>query len=221
MNSFLSGLTCYHQRHIQVRHFDKVIGDPTLLAILAQRPDGPNGGRRRKVQLDTPTTTKLQEYGTPFVVSPTNSHMPIPLAVLSPGYDGYDNPDGTSHPESSGHKPDAGGGFEVPFTDSGYASAAVGAGESCAVGGRDEDDSDSKTVISAATTVIPSVAQHSISEVCNNIYNRIQRHVDHDNRIAFFDALPDLIKAFAIRLAHLDSSGINRRIMHFVYSRHL
>lgn len=119
---------------------------------------------------------------------------------------------------------DLGDDIEISIADSGYVSAAPpGAtwkSDAEGVAGM-EDDSDPKTVISAATTIAPAVAQQSIFDVCNNIYHRIQPFVNHGNMDAFFDALPELIKAFAIRFAHCDSSDINRRIMHVVYSRHL
>lgn len=122
------------------------------------------------------------------------------------------------------HQPDTGGDTDIPFTDSGYGSAAPVAAQLSTIGDRGqktEDNNDAKTVISAATTVIPTVAQHSITEVCNNIYNRIKQYVDEDNRDVVFGLLPDLIKTFALRLTHLDSTDMNRRIMHFVYSRHM
>ena len=108
---------------------------------------------------------------------------------------------------------------EMPFTDSGYASAPLGDPKSPVGEDSDENNCDERTYISAATTVVPVVVQHSISEVCDDIYNRVQRHVGEHNK-SLFDGMPDLIKAFAIRLAHLDPSDSNRRIMHFVYSHH-
>ncbi|KAK1752678.1 hypothetical protein QBC47DRAFT_432305 [Echria macrotheca] len=118
-------------------------------------------------------------------------------------------------------KVDGLGNVDVQLTDSGYASALPGYSEqAAAVGGDDNDNCDSMTVISAATTVILDVAQQSISEVCNNMYNKIYQHIDAENLESFFQSLPDLIKAFALRFAHLHQSGTNRRIMHFVYSQH-
>ncbi|KAK0620546.1 hypothetical protein B0T14DRAFT_567289 [Immersiella caudata] len=111
--------------------------------------------------------------------------------------------------------------IEAPLTDSGYASAPPRESEQAPPSkGDDSDDCDSRTIISAATTVLPDVAQHSISEVCNNMYNSIYRQVDEHNLEPFFEALPDLIKTFAIRFAHLNPNSTNRRIMHFVYSRY-
>ncbi len=113
--------------------------------------------------------------------------------------------------------------IEVPFTDSGYASAPpAGSKQGPAQAGNDDDDDDcdSRTIISTATTVVPYVAQNSITEVCNNIYNKIYRHIDEHNMDSFFETLPDFIKIFALRFAHLNSSNTNRQIMHFVYSRH-
>ncbi|KAL2258659.1 hypothetical protein VTK26DRAFT_7959 [Humicola hyalothermophila] len=82
------------------------------------------------------------------------------------------------------------------------------------------DNVDAKTIISAATTVVPAVAQNAVTEVCNNIYDRIRGHINEDNRDTVLEALPELIEAFAIRLVLLDSTDIDRRVMHFVYTRH-
>jgi hypothetical protein len=35
-------------RHVRVHHVDKDKDDPQLRDVLAQRPDGPNHGRRRR-----------------------------------------------------------------------------------------------------------------------------------------------------------------------------
>jgi hypothetical protein len=110
--------------------------------------------------------------------------------------------------------------LDLPFTDSGYASRQPVRRNPATAQNSGGASSDSKTVISDATTVIPAAAQQTISEVCNDIYNRMQLHIERDNRDIFLDTLPDLIKAFAIRLAHLDSGETNRKILHFVYSRH-
>ncbi len=108
---------------------------------------------------------------------------------------------------------------EDVFTDSGYASVLPARCSSpCARA--EESDIDNKTVISAATA-IGIEAQRPLAEVCNDIYNQIQPHVDDDNRDLVLGALPNLIKAFAIRLAHCDPSSTSRQIMHFIYSRHL
>jgi hypothetical protein len=161
------------------------------------------------------------EHGAAAIALPTNRHNPIPSPMLLPWDDRDQSPGDNNNPERSEDKRHDSGGFDGPFTDSGYASAPRGIGCLDSVEKNGEDDGDAMTIISAATTVIPIVAHHSISEVCNNIYNRIQSHVNDYDKGLFFDVLPSLIKAFAIRLVNLDPSYINRRIMHFVYSHHL
>ena len=66
--------------------------------------------------------------------------------------------------------------------------------------------------------VAQAVAQNSISELCNDIHARIQRHVGADIQNVLLDVVPDLIKAFALRLAQMDPSPANREITHFVYN---
>jgi hypothetical protein len=160
------------------------------------------------------------ENGDPFVGSFARRQSQTPSVMISGDSETPDKPTGEGEPNtlmnpSDGEKP----GHEIPFTDSGYATARLGGPQSPI--GRDnrEDNSDARTYISATTTVVPVVVQHSISEVCDDIYRRVQQHVGEDNK-NLLDGMPDLIKAFAIRLAHLDPSDANRRIMHFVYSHH-
>ncbi|KAK4167959.1 hypothetical protein QBC43DRAFT_310533 [Cladorrhinum sp. PSN259] len=112
---------------------------------------------------------------------------------------------------------------EGAFTDSGYASAPPKSKEQRPAEDANDEleaDADSRTVISAATTIVPTVAQHSISEICYDIYSNIHGRVDAQNKDCMFEAFTDAIKIFAIRVAHLDSSQVNRQIMHFVYTRH-
>ena len=115
---------------------------------------------------------------------------------------------------------------EVAFTDSGYGSVPPLSSsdqppppESGDRGDPTGDD-DNRTVISAATAVVSSAAQQSIVEVCNNIYSKIQSHVNEKNRDSFLETLPELLKAFAIKLAYSDPKAINRQTMHFIYDRH-
>jgi hypothetical protein len=109
---------------------------------------------------------------------------------------------------------------DAPFIDSGYASVPLESCKPAAPEDKDKCDSDSKTIVSAATTVIPSVAEETIAEVCSDIQKQVQGHIDEDNRQVLLDALPNLVKALALRLASLDSKDAHRGIMHFVYSRH-
>lgn len=111
----------------------------------------------------------------------------------------------------------------IPPTDSGYATAPPEGCASAGTGDRDENKGrdDSGTVVSAETTAIGPEAQCLISEVCNNMYNQIQQYVNEDNQASVLDALPTLIKAFAVRLASRDPTPAGRRLMHFVYSRNM
>ncbi|KAK3896905.1 hypothetical protein C8A05DRAFT_20226, partial [Staphylotrichum tortipilum] len=106
----------------------------------------------------------------------------------------------------------------MPPTDSGYATVPP---EGCASEGREPGGDDSGTVVSAETRAIGPEAQRPISEVCNDIYNQIQKHVDKDNQASVLDVLPTLIKAFAVRLANRDPTPTGRQLMHFVYSRNI
>ncbi|KAH7121479.1 hypothetical protein EDB81DRAFT_814021 [Dactylonectria macrodidyma] len=120
----------------------------------------------------------------------------------------------------------------TPFTDSGYATLPnydliaknqmINSKEQAQelVPGSSEDGQ--SAVLSAATSIMPSVAQQSISEVCKDIYYRIGDEIRNNtnNGAVTLDALPVLIKAFAIKLGTSPSTEMNRRMMHFVYKHH-
>ncbi|KAH8714770.1 hypothetical protein BGZ61DRAFT_476816 [Ilyonectria robusta] len=77
-----------------------------------------------------------------------------------------------------------------------------------------------RTVYSAATTVIPNFTQQSISNVCRDIFAKIGQHVSVNNWASMYKTIPSLIKAFAIKLSTGPTDGLSRRITHFVYKNH-
>ncbi|KAH7370147.1 hypothetical protein BKA65DRAFT_561633 [Rhexocercosporidium sp. MPI-PUGE-AT-0058] len=107
---------------------------------------------------------------------------------------------------------------EVPFTDSAYKSApnfyhsptsqpalvkspsSLNTDSSAAEGSR--GDSDKKTIYSIGSTVDPGSARKYIIELCNDIYIKLRQSVDAMNWSALTTVLPELIKAFAIKLCH-------------------
>lgn len=120
---------------------------------------------------------------------------------------------------------------DAPFTDSGYASLPHPAfpGEGKARGITEDStpvpvtgtaDDDSKTVYSAATTALPSLAHKSISEVCKDIHTKITRQMVNVDWASVSHTVPNLVKAFAIKLGSGTSSDKDRRIMHFVHQHH-
>ena len=128
---------------------------------------------------------------------------------------------------------------DVPFTDSGYKSAPNLDNcpnsqpildksprrfivDSSATGGSQGDD-DAKTTYSIDTAVDPDYARKCIIELCNDIYSKLHQSIDTINRSALTTILPELIKAFAIRLCHdatSQNSQMNREIMYFIHKRH-
>jgi hypothetical protein len=125
---------------------------------------------------------------------------------------------------------------DMPFTDSGYKSAPnvehplnvqpalersphhLNVDSSSARG--DGSDYDVKTLYSIGTTVNPAHAQNYIIELSKDIYSRLCRFVDAKNWNVLSQVLPELTKAFAIKLYHDAPSEVNRKIMHFIHKRH-
>lgn len=125
---------------------------------------------------------------------------------------------------------------EVPFTDSGYASLPKLNRPTSIVSTLDElrclanteistavndmDREDANTVYSAGTTVGPARAQHYIAQLCNDIYNKLGQCFDDTLWDTLSEALPGLIKAFAIRIGYDSSAPVNQEIMCFIHKRH-
>jgi hypothetical protein len=128
---------------------------------------------------------------------------------------------------------------DVPLTDSGYKSAPNLDNypnsqtileksprpfivDSSAIGGSRGDD-DAKTIYSIGTTVDPGHARKYIIELCNDMYSKLRQSIDTTNRSALTIILPELIKAFAIKLCHdaaSQTSQMNRETMYFIHKRH-
>ena len=127
----------------------------------------------------------------------------------------------------------------VPFTDSGYKSAPNLDNspnsqpileksprpfivDSSAIGGSRGDD-DAKTIYSIGTTVDPGYARKYIIELCNDMYSKLRQSIDTTNRSALTIILPELIKAFTIKLCHdaaSETTQMNRETMYFIHKRH-
>jgi len=76
-----------------------------------------------------------------------------------------------------------------------------------------------QTEYSAATTAAPGLTHTYLSELSADIYNKIRRQVDVSDWPVLCQALPDLIKAFAVKLGQKNSQ-VSRAIMHFIHKHH-
>ena len=119
----------------------------------------------------------------------------------------------------------------MEYTDSGYASAlnsnyssneqgVVDKAEFTNPDATDTVGDDIRTIYSAATTVIPEIGRQSISDVCKDIYNRLEPHVDNKTWESLSSTIPGRIKILALKLGSGSSDEFNRRIMHFVHKHH-
>ncbi|KAM7211495.1 hypothetical protein V8F06_013115 [Rhypophila decipiens] len=109
---------------------------------------------------------------------------------------------------------------DIVFTDSGYASAPKLKNSSVANAQKhhreDTDLEDSRTMYSTATTIAPVYAKRHVADLVQNIYSQLGDALALKDRSVLFDSLPELVKAFAIRLAE---DG-KREIMYFIHKRH-
>ncbi|GJN75979.1 hypothetical protein PLICBS_010090 [Purpureocillium lilacinum] len=107
---------------------------------------------------------------------------------------------------------------EIPYTDSGYAS---GINPHILTVGRDADDEeDTRTTYSAATTVGQVHAKNYISELSHHIHSNLLEHVDSEGRSELCRSLPELIKAFAIKIGCESTSQLNLDIMYFIHKHY-
>ncbi len=107
----------------------------------------------------------------------------------------------------------------APPSDSGYASIGnTFVPPSVAHGGGDEDKyDDEKTQYSSPMTVGMGATQQSIIDICSDIHSRLRPYLNDSNRDAIATGLPELLKAFAIRIGMDYSSDLNPRIMRFIH----
>ena len=72
----------FNDRHVRVHHVDKDKDDPQLREVLAQRPEGGSGNRRRRVSnVCTPYSTAPPQVKSPRMVRCLTpewvTHLPI------------------------------------------------------------------------------------------------------------------------------------------------
>ncbi|VUC21319.1 unnamed protein product [Clonostachys rosea] len=108
--------------------------------------------------------------------------------------------------------------------DSAYVSASRYGGSCATVPGAFEYDvlgnSDLRTTYSPASSVSDGRIENYISVLCEEIYNALKREFDHLKWVRVSEKLPELLKAFAIKLGNAENSKQHWEIMYFVYQRH-
>lgn len=121
---------------------------------------------------------------------------------------------------------------EIEYTDSGYASAlnpdylsnvstAAHKAKVSAPGDQaDKIGDDTRTTYFGATTVMPEVYRQWISDVCKDVYSKLELHLDDKTFESISATLPGMIKTLALKLGSDASDEFNQRIMHFVHKHH-
>ncbi|CAI6092873.1 unnamed protein product [Clonostachys chloroleuca] len=108
--------------------------------------------------------------------------------------------------------------------DSAYVSASRHDGSCAPVPGpvdlNNLENCDSQTIFSSASSVSDSRIENYISALCEEIYHALQQTFDHLKWVKVSEKLPELLKAFAIKLGNTESSKQHWEIMYFVYQRH-
>ncbi|KUJ16939.1 uncharacterized protein LY89DRAFT_733938 [Mollisia scopiformis] len=124
---------------------------------------------------------------------------------------------------------------DIPLTDSGYASAPNrnntsnlqlmeqprSSQKNKSTGTINKTDGeDSKTIYSAGSTVARPLAQQYIADLCSNIFGKLGKQFDSQIWSTISSALPELMKAFAIKIGYDSSTPVNQEIMYFIHKRH-
>ena len=118
---------------------------------------------------------------------------------------------------------------EMPITDSAYAFGLLGPRpelvsekiSSAKHGACDGSvDYDAETTYSAATAISRVDTRRYMAELSNEIIKKLGQDVDLRNLANACDVLPELIKAFCIKIGLESSSQTNRDIMYFIHKHH-
>ena len=121
-------------------------------------------------------------------------------------------------------------------TDSGYGSAAIPQRSSTSLTGIDEivcfsgedvesaqhvpaDEMNAPTEYSAATTTAAQEKLMYLGELSADIYSRVHQDVPVCDWPVLCKTLPDLVKAFAVKLG-TENSPVSRKIMRFIHKYH-
>lgn len=125
---------------------------------------------------------------------------------------------------------------DVPFTDSGYKSIphpehsmnvlpvleklTFPPSDPSRPQTNDRGNYDTKTLYSIGSTVNQGHAQNYVMELSRDIYSKLHRSIDTRDITVLSKILPELVKAFAIKLCHDAPDPLSRKVMHFVHKRH-
>ncbi|KAF6814714.1 hypothetical protein CSOJ01_03937 [Colletotrichum sojae] len=82
------------------------------------------------------------------------------------------------------------------------------------------ETADAMTSYSDVTRISPDQHQQYIQSLADAISKKLGGLIGADNRQALVNALPDLVKAFAIRIGHENDTQKHRAIMHFAHQYH-
>jgi hypothetical protein len=86
--------------------------------------------------------------------------------------------------------------------------------------GSEVDKIDSRTEYSVATTISPVQTHTYMNEICQDIYSKVRDRMDVQDWPVLSKSLPDLVKAFSVKVGFDNSAQINRDVMYFVYKHH-
>ncbi|CAG9986688.1 unnamed protein product [Clonostachys byssicola] len=113
---------------------------------------------------------------------------------------------------------------EKEFADSAYVSASRHEGSCAPVPGPfeldDPETCDSRTKFSHASSVSDGRIVNYLSVLCEEIHGALQQTFDPLKWAKVSEKLPELLKAFAIKLGNAEGSKQHWEIMYFVYRRH-
>ncbi|KAF7521452.1 hypothetical protein G7054_g12436 [Neopestalotiopsis clavispora] len=124
---------------------------------------------------------------------------------------------------------------EIPYTDSGYESARglgypsmneedtqetdqIENGHALVTG--EMDGNNGNTSYSVATAILPEIVERCVVDICNDINSRLQGSVSKETFKSLSKILPDLIKAFAVKIGSDVPYQSNLRVMHLVHKYH-
>ncbi|KAL2672196.1 hypothetical protein Neosp_012897 [[Neocosmospora] mangrovei] len=128
-----------------------------------------------------------------------------------PSNSGRDDSQKASHPEDSGYGSIA---AAVYFPVRGTKDAAE------EIVGVADDDADARTTYSKVTNEDPLTTRDFVHELASDIHGNLKASMCPDDWPLVLKSLPELLKAFAIRIGSNGASQASRDVMYFIHKKH-
>lgn len=193
--------------YTQSDEYMRAISPDTLAPFLESELDGLLGARGLSKTQSNSTSTQAEKHDSQSLQDSQSKTTtgPAPSNVACGSYI-------ATLPEDSGYGSIAERTFySNPKTQDGTVEALV---HNTAV------DDDAKTTYSKATNEDPIQMRDFVNELASDIYGKLEPTIDPEDWSLLSQSLPELLKAFAIKIGSDGTSQAHRDVMYFVHKEH-